>query len=94
MDNEGPQGAYIVGVRPHDTSPEALARQRAAFKRMTPAERFEAAVEMSEAVRALAEAGIRRRHPDFSDEQVRVALVEIILGPELAAKVRAPSHSR
>lgn len=81
-------------MRPHDTSPEALALQRAAFRRMAPAERFEAAVEMSEAVSALAEAGIRRRHPDYSDEQVRLALVEIMLGPELAAKVRTPARSR
>lgn len=89
-----PNGAYIVLVRPHDTSPEALTLQHEAFRRMTPAERFAAAVEMSEGVRALAETGIRQRNPDYSDEQVRRTLVEIMLGPELAAKVQAPARSR
>jgi len=61
---------------------------------MAPSDRVAAAIEMSESVRALAEAGVRRRHPGYSDDQVREALVEIMLGPELAARVRAPARSR
>lgn len=56
---------------------------------MAPSDRVAAAIEMSESVRSLAEAGIRQRHPEYSAEQVREALVEIMLGAELAARVRA-----
>ena len=75
-------------MRPLDTSHEAHALQRQTFRRMTPQQRVAAAAEMSEEVRALAETGLRSRHPDYSDEEIRLALVEILLGRELAAKVR------
>ena len=49
---------------------------------MTPEQRIAAAVEMSEAVMALAEAGLRNRHPDFSDEEIQRALAQLLLGPD------------
>ncbi len=61
---------------------------------MTPQQRIAAAAEMSDDVRALAEAGIRSRHPQYSDEEVRLTLVEILLGRELAVKVRRRSTSK
>lgn len=69
------------------------AMQLDAIRRMTAGQRLQAALEMSEAVRDLAEAGIRHRHPELTDEQVRLALVEIMLGAELAARVRAAAGS-
>lgn len=66
----------------HDTSPDSLKQQRDAFRRMSPSERLRAAAEMSESVRDLAEAGIRRRHPGMSDAEVRAALVRLLLGPD------------
>ncbi len=47
---------------------------------MTPQQRLVAAAEMSDEIRALAEAGIRQRHPDYSEAEVRAALVAILLG--------------
>ena len=64
-----------------DTSMAALERQRETFRRMTPGERLAVAAEMSDEIRAVTEAGIRQRHPDYSDDQVRAALVGILLGP-------------
>jgi hypothetical protein len=55
---------------------------------MPPEERLRMAVEMSEEVRALAEAGIRARHPALSDREVQDALEELLLGSELAAAAR------
>ncbi len=63
-----------------DTSPAAQERQRDVFRRMTPAQRLQAAAEMSEEVRALAEAGIRQRNPGYSETEVRAALVELLVG--------------
>ena len=72
-----------------DTSAAALERQREAFRRMTPGQRLAAAAEMSDEIRAVAESGIRRRHPGWSDDEVREALVVILLGPDDAARARA-----
>lgn len=74
--------------RPMDTSPEARRVQLAIFRRLTGPERVAMAFEMSDAARALTEAGIRHRHPDWSDERVQEALIAHLLGPELARLVR------
>ena len=76
-----------------DTSTAAIQRQRKAFRLMTPEYRLALAAEMSDEIRALAEFGIRHRHPDFSDDEVREALVEILLGQGEAAHARA-GHRR
>lgn len=48
---------------------------------MTPEQRLEVAAEMSDEIRTVTEAGIRARHRDYSDDQVRAELVGILLGP-------------
>lgn len=63
-----------------DTSSMALKRQRETFRRMTPEQRLAVAAEMSDEIRSVAEAGIRHRHPDYSEDQIRAALVAILLG--------------
>ena len=74
--------------RPLDTSREAFDRQLAALRAMTPAARLRLADDMSQAIRDLAEAGIRRRQPDLSDEDRAAVLGRIVLGPELAESLR------
>jgi hypothetical protein len=73
-----------------DTSTIALERQRAAFRRMTPEQRVAAAAEMSDEIRAVTEAGIRHRHPSFTDAEVREALAAIVLGGHKATRRRTP----
>lgn len=72
-----------------DTSMTARERQLGAFRRMTPEQRLAVAAEMSDEIRAVAEAGIRHRHPAYSDDEVRAALVVILLGREEAIRGRA-----
>lgn len=43
------------------------------------------AVEMSETVRQVARDGIRMRHPDYTDEDVRLTSIRLLLGDELFA---------
>ena len=74
--------------RPADTTPEAWAVQLEILRRMTGPERVEMAFEMSEAARTLSEAGIRHRHPDWNDGQVSDALMDMLLGRDLADAVR------
>lgn len=85
----------IMG-RPLDTSPDAIDRQLAALRSMTPAARLRLADDMSQAVRALAEAGLRRRQPDLSDEDQAAIFVRIVLGGELADSLerRRPVRAR
>jgi hypothetical protein len=53
-----------------DTSAEAAAIQEEAYRRIGAVGRFNIAAELTNVVRELARAGIRRRHPDFTPEQV------------------------
>lgn len=73
---------------PSDTSPEAWERHLRALGRLTPEQRLAAAAAWSDDVRALAEAGIRSRHPEFGPDEVRAAMADILLGPALAEEVR------
>jgi hypothetical protein len=75
-------------MRPADTTAEAWAVQLEILRRMTGPERVAMAFEMSEAARSLSEAGIRNRHPDWNDDQVRDAIREMLLGRDLAVTVR------
>ena len=73
--------------RPNDTSRAADRRQLEAFRDMTPAARLRLAEVMSTEVRALARAGIRARHPEYSTEEVEAVLAELLLGRTLASGV-------
>ena len=73
-----------------DTSSAAFERQRETFRRMTPQQRLAVAAEMSDEIRAVAEGGIRQRHPDYSDAEIRAALVAILLGRGEA--IRGPAQ--
>ncbi|MBI3929654.1 MAG: hypothetical protein HY319_29200 [Armatimonadetes bacterium] len=68
---------------PPDTSPEAHRAQIEAYRRMTPGRRTELAFQMSYLVRETARAGIRSRHPDYSETEVEMALRRLILGHDL-----------
>jgi hypothetical protein len=74
--------------RPRDTSADAQARYVLALRATSPEQRLASAAALSDEGRALAEAGIRSRHPEFGPAEIRAALAEILLGPELAARVR------
>jgi hypothetical protein len=75
-------------TRPLDTSADADRRLAEAIRALTPAERLRLADVMSVEVRALAEAGIRRRMPHITSTEFEMELAEIILGHDLAAAAR------
>ena len=81
-------------IRLADTSAAAHAQQLKAWRRMTPEERIAVAAEMSDALRRLVEAGVRSRHPDDAEPQVQAAVVEALLGRELAAALRRRQAER
>jgi hypothetical protein len=70
-----------------DTDPE-VERILIEMARATPAwKKFAQVAETTETCRVFAIAGIRSRHPDATDEEIKCRLAAIILGPELAKKV-------
>ena len=50
---------------------------------MTFAQRFRQTLSMAELGRELARTGIRRRHPEYSAEQVESAMLRMMLGDDL-----------
>lgn len=68
-----------------DTTPEAAAIVRRAIRQQTPAERVNAAVALSESLRAMSLATLRARFPERSTLQ----LVELITGESLVPCVRS-----
>jgi hypothetical protein len=69
-------GRYTSGskMRALDTTPEAATIQEEAYRRLGKAGRLKIAFELSDLVRALAKAGIRKRNPEYTPEQIVAAL--------------------
>lgn len=78
----GESGSAGLGI-PHDTSAEAHRLQRELYLKMGGAARAAIAFQLADTTRHLAMAGIRRRHPGYTDEDVKLAWTRITLGDEL-----------
>ena len=65
-----------------DTSAAVDEKQFELYRTLSAAERVQIAVDMSEAVRQTAIAGIRRRNPDYTDVEVMEALRQLLYGSE------------
>jgi hypothetical protein len=61
-----------------DTSPKYEALHLELYRAAGTARRAQIAVELSDAVRETAIAGIRRRHPEFSESQVRSEFLNLL----------------
>lgn len=64
-------------MRPLDTSAEAEALQREIQRRLGGPSRLRLALDMSGAARALALARLRRRHPDYSELDLKKVLLRL-----------------
>jgi hypothetical protein len=72
---------------PPDTTPDAARVQLEVFQRMTPEQRLRLGFELTDSVRRLAAEGVRARHPEYTDDQVRLAEIRLWLGDELFREV-------
>jgi hypothetical protein len=63
-----------------DTTPEAMSVQAEVFRRMGGPRRLEIAMEMSDAVRELTFARLKRDHPGFSRPEIIQAYVREVFG--------------
>jgi hypothetical protein len=76
-----------VELIPADTTPEAWRVQVEVYRRMSPSRRLELACQMTDSLRRVVAAGVRARHPEYSEEQVRLAFARLWLGDDLFCKV-------
>jgi hypothetical protein len=77
-----------------DTHPEIAEIQRNLLRQVSPARRLEMLGQMNRTVKELALSGLRSRYPDDGPQLIRRRLADLILGPELAAKVYGPMDER
>ncbi len=70
-----------------DTHPSAQAAQIAVLRRLGPERRVRIAASMSEDARRITLEGIRRRHPEYSEQEARMALFEHLWGAEMFQRV-------
>lgn len=80
-------------VRPFDTTADAWRIQTGLNRGRAPAERVVTAMRMSDDARAITEAGIRSRHRDWSDAQVRRELLSRIYGRDLVDRAWGRSQA-
>lgn len=72
---------------PADTTMEAYLVQMAALRRLSPDRRLEMVCELNDSLREVMASGVRARHPEYSPQQVNLALARLRLGDELFRKV-------
>jgi hypothetical protein len=70
-----------------DTSQRQRERYLELRRSQTPAERLRTAAALSSAVRTLAEAGLRERHPGASPEEIRIRLTVRLYGRATAVRL-------
>lgn len=69
-----------------DTSEAVDRLLMARYRQMTPSEKMRMVAELNETVEAVALTGLRLRHPDASERELRLRLATIRYGRELVIK--------
>jgi hypothetical protein len=65
---------------PFDTSPAMMEAQIQLYREIGPEGRGRIAAEMSDMLRDLAITGVRLRHPEYDEEQVLAAVLDVFYG--------------
>ncbi len=75
-----------IPPRPYDTSEEVDRIQFDIFRNMSEDQRQQRAAELIRSCRELQEQGVRIRHPNYTDDEVRIAAIRMRLTEELFQK--------
>jgi hypothetical protein len=68
---------------PADTTEEAARVQWEVLRRLTPEKRLQQAFQMTADLQRRLADGVRQRHPEYDERQVRLAVIRLRLGDEL-----------
>ena len=74
---------------PRDTDLKAARAHISILRGKTPSERAQMAMELSDSVRETSVAGIKKRHPDYSAEEVNLAVLRLSIGEDLFNRVNS-----
>jgi len=66
-------------LRPRDTSIEAWEIYIGVLRKMTPEQRMLKGFQLTDMARRVAMHGIKERHPDYSDKEVKLALLRMTI---------------
>jgi len=77
-----------------DTTPEVEAIQFAFYRSAPVWKKLELASQLNQMARTLALSGLRQRHPEATPEALQRYLADLLLGPDLAARVYGPLDQR
>lgn len=69
-----------------DTAPEIAALQLAIYARMSPERKLAVVEDANRTARLLTLSGLRKRHPEADEDEIRLRLFHLVLGEELATK--------
>jgi hypothetical protein len=89
IDDHIPENSETMGLTT-DTHPKIHQMQILGLREMPPWRKMVMVGEMNQAVRSLALAGLRQRHPDDTSLQRHRRLADLLLGKELATRVYGP----
>ena len=70
-------------MRALDTTSHAEKVQLDIFRRMKPEKRLQAAIDLAQTSRKLLKEGVSTRHPEYNENQIRLAVIRLMLGEEL-----------
>ena len=84
--NPRPKTAHLFP----DTRPEAEAVLIELLRQAPPWRKLHMVGQLNQTVRTLALSGLRARHPDATPQELRRRLADLLLGPDLAARVYGP----
>lgn len=73
----------MIQTRPLDTTIDAERVQFEILRKMAPEERLRCACNLTQSVRKLLAQGVRSRHPEYGEEQIRLAVIRLILPESL-----------
>ena len=73
-----------------DTDPQVTARYLELSAALAPMQRLQIAADLSQAVRELALAGVRHRHPSARGDELRWRFAETLYGTEFALQIWGP----
>jgi hypothetical protein len=70
-----------------DTSRDALRAQFVALRRIPPSRRLALMDDLTRLARSMSREGLKRRNPGLAEAELDALFFELVLGPELAARV-------
>lgn len=73
-----------------DTRPEAEAVLIGLLRQAPPWRKLHMVGQLNQTVRTLALSGLRQRYPEATSQELRRRLADLLLGPDLAARVYGP----